>query len=85
MTLIVQELRDAPVEAGASEERANAAAKAVTSAEAAATKDDLRLAVADLRKEMAELKADLMRAIWMQAGVIIGALSLVFATLIKVL
>ena len=81
MTLIVQELRDALVEAGASEERANAAAKAVTSAETAATKDDLKVA-------MAELETRLTRTLWIQAGAIIGALSLVFggiATLIKVL
>ena len=46
MTLIVQELRDALVEAGASENKANAAATAVTAAETAATKDDLRAAIA---------------------------------------
>lgn len=67
MTLIVQELRDALVEAGASQQRANVAAKAVTSAETAATKDDLRLAVADLRKEMAELKADLTHTVRIDA------------------
>lgn len=74
MTLIVQELRDALVEAGASENKANAAAKAVTAAETAATKDDLRAAIA-------ELKAELIRAMWVQAGVIIGALTFIYGLL----
>ena len=69
MTPHLQELRDALVEAGASENKANAAAKAVTAAETAATEDDLRAAIA-------ELKAELIRAMWVQAGVIIGALTL---------
>lgn len=46
MTPHLQELRDALVEAGASENKANAAATAVTAAETAATKDDLRAAIA---------------------------------------
>jgi hypothetical protein len=63
--------------AGVPDDTAKAAAKAVLPAEQAATKTDL-----------IELKIELIRTLWLQAGIIIGALSLVFggiATLIKVL
>lgn len=45
MTLIVQEIRDALVRAGPSEDEANAA-------ETAATRDDLRAAIAELKPEL---------------------------------
>jgi hypothetical protein len=59
------------------DDTAEAAAKAVLPAEQVATKTDL-----------IELKIELIRTMWLQAGIIIGALSLIFggiATLIKVL
>jgi hypothetical protein len=76
MTTMITELYDAFREAGVSDDKAKAAA-AVIGLEHAATKTDL-----------AELIVELIRTLWLQAGVIIGALSLVFggiATLIKVL
>jgi hypothetical protein len=62
MTVIVKELRDALVEAGASPEKADKAAEAVVAIEQAATKAD-----------MAALKADLYRALWVQGIGIIAA------------
>lgn len=88
MTLIVQELRDALVSAGAPEDKANAAAKAVIGLENAATKADLAELRFSTKADLAELKAELIKAMWVQAGVIIGALSFIFgaiATLTKVL
>ena len=77
MTTMITEVYDAFKAAGVPDDTAKAAAKAVLPAEQAATKTDL-----------IELKIELIRTMWLQAGIIIGALSLVFggiATLIKVL
>jgi hypothetical protein len=80
MTVIVKELRDALVEAGASSEKADAAAEAVAAIEHVATGQDiaglrteLKTDIAGLRTEIAGLKAELYRAMWLQAGVIIGS------------
>ncbi len=73
MTTMITEVYDAFKAAGVPDDTA----KAVLPAEQAATKTDL-----------IELKIELIRTMWLQAGIIIGALSLVFggiATLIKVL
>ena len=80
MTTMIAEVYDAFKAAGV-RRAAKAAAKAVLPAEQAATKDDLRVAIA-------ELETRLTRTLWLQAGVIIGALSFIgggIATLIKVL
>lgn len=53
MTIIVKELRDALVEAGATYEKADAAAAAVIAIEHAATKQD----IVELRADIAELRA----------------------------
>jgi ribosomal protein L29 len=102
MTTMIAEVYNAFRKAGVPDADAEAAAAAILPAAQAATKEDLKFSVAELkaemaelkaemaelRTEMAELKAELIRAMWLQAGVIIGALSLVFggvATLIRVL
>ena len=66
MSLIVSEVYDALIEAGASETKAKAAAGAIPLAEQLATKDDLATVRADLkdaiatvRAEIAEVRADL--------------------------
>jgi hypothetical protein len=81
MTTMIAEVYDAFKAAGVPDDAAKAVAKAVLPAEQAATKDDLRVAIA-------ELETRLTRTLWLQAGVIIGALSFIgggIATLIKVL
>ena len=81
MTTMITEVYDAFRAAGTPEAEAKAAAQAVLAVEQAATKSDLK-------GEIAELETRLVRAMWVQAGVIIGALSFVFggiATLVKVL
>lgn len=55
MSLIVSEVYDALIEAGASEAKAKAAAGAIPSAERLATKEDL----AEVKAELAEVKAEL--------------------------
>lgn len=69
MTFLVKELRDALVEAGAIYEKADAAAAAVVAVEHAATRQD----ITSLKSDIAELKAEMYRAMWVQTGVIIGA------------
>ena len=59
MSLIVSEVYDALIEAGASEAKAKAAAGAIPPAERLATKEDLAEVKADLKAEIAEVKADL--------------------------
>jgi hypothetical protein len=88
MTTMISEVYDAFREAGVSDEKAKAAAAAVIGLQHAATKTDVAELRQATRADIAELKAELIRTMWLQAGVIIGALSLVFggiATLIKVL
>ena len=75
MSLIVSEVYDALIEAGASEAKAKAAAGAIPLAEHSATKDDL----AEVRAEIAEPKADISglearfsRQLWVMAAVIVG-------------
>jgi hypothetical protein len=81
MTTMITEVYDAFRAAGTPEAEAKAAAQAVLAVEQAATKSDLK-------GEIAELETRLVRAMRVQASVIIGALSFVFggiATLVKVL
>ena len=62
MSLIVSEVYDALIEAGASETKAKAAAGAIPLAEQLATKDDIgnvRAEMAEVRAEVAEVRADL--------------------------
>ena len=62
MSLIVSEVYDALIEAGASEAKAKAAAGAIPPAEHLATKDDIagvRTEIAEVRTEIAEVKAEL--------------------------
>lgn len=66
MTLIVEELRQALIAAGAPDDKAREAARAVLERQKVfdrlATKEDLPL-----------LRSDFYKAMWIQAGVIIGA------------
>ena len=62
MSLIVSEVYDALIEAGASEAKAKAAAGAIPLAEHLATKDDIvgvKTDIAEVRTELAEVKAGL--------------------------
>ena len=69
MSLIVSEVYDALIEAGASEAKAKAAAGAIPLAEHLATKDDIagvkidiagvKTDIAEVRTELAEVKAEL--------------------------
>ncbi len=59
MSLIVSEVYDALIEAGASEAKAKAAAGAIPPAEHLATKDDLAEVKAELAEVKAELKTDI--------------------------
>ena len=62
MSLIVSEVYDALIEAGASEAKAKAAAGAIPLAEHLATKDDIasvRTELAEVKAELAEVKAEL--------------------------
>jgi len=72
---MIAELREALVEAGASEERANAAAAAVAGAGDLATKADVRQIVA---ASEARLEARLVR--WVTV-LVLGANALLFAAL----
>ena len=77
MTTIIVELYDALREAGVSDDKARAAARAVIGLEHAATKADIAELRQATRADLAELEARLMRAMWVQAGVIIAAVVLV--------
>lgn len=88
MTIIVKELRDALVEAGATYEKADAAAAAVIAIEQAATKTDIADLRADIsgarmaaKADIAELRSELYRALWLQAAGIVGVLSAIGALL----
>ena len=59
MSLIVSEVYDALIEAGASEAKAKAVAGAIPLAEHLATKDDIAEVRTDLAEVKAELKADI--------------------------
>ena len=86
MSLIVSEVYDALIEAGASETKAKAAAGAIPLAEQLATKEDLAVTRTDLkddiaavRTEIAEVRADLSglearfyRQLWIMAAGIVG-------------
>ncbi|MCY3591659.1 MAG: hypothetical protein OXH32_08540 [Acidobacteria bacterium] len=65
-------------EAGVPDRQASAHARAINEAmtEAVgdlATRADLRAGLTDLRAELATLRSDMYRALWIQGGVIIGA------------
>lgn len=67
MGIMVSEVYEALVEAGASENKAKAAAEAIPVIEQLATKQD----VADLKANIANLKAEVFRALWIQgAGIV---------------
>ena len=59
MSLIVSEVYDALIEAGASEAKAKAAAGAIPLAEQLATKEDLATVRADLKDEIAAVRAEI--------------------------
>ena len=59
MSLIVSEVYDALIEAGASEAKAKAAAGSIPLAEQLATKDALAEVRADLKEDIAEVRTDL--------------------------
>lgn len=73
MTVIVKELHDALIEAGASPAQASKAAEAVAASGDTATGADLATAKAELRAEIHALKAELFRALWMQGLGIVAA------------
>ncbi len=91
MSLIVSEVYDALLEAGASEAKAKAAAGAIPLADQLATKDDIaalkddiagvRTELADVRTGLASSEARLYRHIWVMAVGIVG----LTVTLIKLL
>ena len=67
MGIMVSEVYEALVEAGASENKAKAAAEAIPVIEQLATKQD----VADLKANISNLKAEVFRALWIQgAGIV---------------
>lgn len=59
MSLIVSEVYDALIEAGASEAKAKAAAGAIPLAEHLATKEDLAAVRTDLKAEIAEVRTEI--------------------------
>ncbi|MDE0035135.1 MAG: hypothetical protein OXU75_18670 [Deltaproteobacteria bacterium] len=59
MSLIVTELYDALIEAGATEEKAKAAAGAIPMVETLATKQDLAELKAEIKDDIAVLKRDM--------------------------
>ena len=68
MGIMVSEVYEALIEAGASENKAKAAAEAIPAIEQLATKQD----VADLKADSANLKAEVFRALWIQGAGIVG-------------
>lgn len=67
MGIMVSEVYQALIEAGASESKAKAAAESIPLSEQLATKQD----VAGLKGDMANLKAEFFRALWVQgAGIV---------------
>lgn len=83
MSVMIREVYEALTEAGASEEKASAAAQAVT--EKLVTKDDLQLEIATLRGELttqiAEAKAEIIK--W-NVGTLV-ALTAIFTAIVKLL
>jgi hypothetical protein len=77
VTTIIAEIYDAFVAAGVADDKAKAAAKAVLPVEQTATKADIGELRQAVRADLAELKSELIRAMWIQAGVVIGALSFI--------
>ncbi len=79
MSLIVSEVYDALIEAGASEAKAKAAAGAIPLADRLATKEDLAEVKAELKADIAAVRADmsglearLYRQLWVMAAGIVG-------------
>ena len=70
MSIIVSEVYDALIEAGASEEKAKAAAAAIPVGEHLATKEDIAELKAELKAEIAGLRV----AIFMFGPLILGLL-----------
>ena len=69
MAVVVKELRDALIAAGAPPEKAEAAAEAVLPAGSAATKDEVRMAVAELKTWMSE---QIVAMTWRLAALLIA-------------
>ena len=75
MSLIVSEVYDALIEAGASEAKAKAAAGAIPLAEQLATKEDIAVLkedIAVLKEGIAALEVRLYRHLWVMAAGIVG-------------
>ena len=74
MGIMVSEVYEALIEAGASESKAKAAAESIPLSEQLATKQDvagLKGDMANLKADMANLKAEFFRALWVQgAGIV---------------
>ena len=74
MGIMVSEVYEALIEAGASESKAKAAAESIPLSEQLATKQDvagLKGDMANLKADMANLKAEFFRALWIQgAGIV---------------
>ena len=81
MGIMVSEVYEALIEAGASESKAKAAAESIPLSEQLATKQDvagikgdmanLKTDMANLKTDMANLKAEFFRALWIQgAGIV---------------
>ncbi len=81
MGIMVSEVYEALIEAGASESKAKAAAESIPLSEQLATKQDvaglkgdmanLKTDMANFRADMANLKAEFFRALWIQgAGIV---------------
>ncbi len=77
MSIMVTESYDALIEAGASEQKARAAAQSVPLAEQLATKQD----IAVLKTDIAELRAEMHKTALVTAGLVVGLV----VTLLKLL
>lgn len=77
MSIMVTEIYDALIEAGASEQKARAAAQSVPFTEQLATKQD----IAVLKTDIAELRAEMHKTALVTTGVTVGLV----VTLMKLL
>ena len=77
MSIMVTEIYDALIEAGASEQKARAAAQSVPLAEQLATKQD----IAVLKTDIAELRTEMHKTALVTTGLTVGLV----VTLIKLL
>ena len=68
MGIMVSEVYEALIDAGASEAKAKAAAEAIPVSEQLATKQD----IAELKSDIANLKPEVFKALWIQGAGIVG-------------